>query len=195
MSQPFLITGLPRSRTAWFSVATLTDRSICTHEPTAITQSFEELRQLWVKSPFSRVSIGMSDSALGLQLGRILDEIGPRTLIVERDIREVEQSLAALFSDVPMNWAGAVNYLDGLESELSKWKSHPLVKTVGFHDLDDVDVVTDALSWLVPDASWPDLRHVMSMNIQACRDHVLALAARPHSGWFLTPGLCEGKPT
>lgn len=195
MSQPFLISGLPRSRTAWFSVATLTDRSICTHEPTAITQSFEELKKLWVEPKFPGISVGMSDHGLGLWLGRILEEIGPRTLIVKRDIQQVEKSLAKLFVDVPMDWASAVRFLDALETELSKWKHHPLVKCVSFDDLDDHSVVTGVLSWLVPGASFPDLKHLMAMNIQARRDRVLSLVSKPHTGWFLSPGLCEGKPT
>ena len=85
-TQPFFVCGLPRSRTAWWSVVASTPYSVCLHEPAKDCKTFEELKERWLSLPVYR---GISDSGLAFQMGRIMQEIEPRTLIVDRDPNDV----------------------------------------------------------------------------------------------------------
>lgn len=168
--KPFLITGLPRSRTAWLSVAATTTFSICHHEPWDRMLSWEGAEGIWARSGFGHV--GIADSALGFHLGVFLDRVGPRVLIVERDIREVEASLAAAFPDLRRT-----NYCDLLAARLRPYRDHPQVKTVRYDDLDDRDTVIDCLKHLIPGMNFAPSRiaELQKMNIQV---HAPAFRAR-----------------
>ena len=158
MSGPFLITGLPRSRTAWLSVAAGNDQSICWHEPTGWLDRWQDVyRKIWWGS--AERYVGISDSALGFHLPEIIRTVSPRVLIVERDIIEVEASLARL--GVPRS-----NYCTLLGEALAY--EHPSILRVPFHDLADSRNVVMALRHLMPEA-WISLDRIESlqcMNIQ-----------------------------
>lgn len=117
---PYLVTGLPRSRTAWMAEWLPN----CVHEPVIDLDAIDDLRGVYAKHQ------GVSDSGLGFWLDWILREIKPRTLIIERDIAEVERSLAELCPQMP-----ATNLCQLLRAELDKHKAHPLVMVVPFHAL------------------------------------------------------------
>lgn len=181
----FFITGLPRSRTAWFSVATSGARSVCYHEPTHHIGSFGQLREFW--EPSFGMATGMSDSALCPQLPRILSDIGPRTLIVERPLEESLFSFSA--------WAGKYSIAVDLDAcrriarlslaAVEAARSHPLVKCVGYSDLQSPDVVMECLHWLLPGHDFPDARALMGMNIQIMPDLAIRRARKLRSLWFL----------
>lgn len=185
MADRFFITGLPRSRTAWFSVAATTQTSVCFHEPTPRLDSFQALRDFW--APKFGVDIGIADSALAPQIGRILDELKPRTLIVQRPAEEAITSFKAyaektgLAFDEQACRAFAGTSLKAMERLLG----HPLVKTVSFHALDDYDVCLEALQWILPGREFPDLRALMGLNIQVSARRALEDASRQHAGWHM----------
>lgn len=172
----FWITGLPRSRTAWFSQAMRGPYSTCFHELTADCRSFDEFRYTW-RSPEALYS-GNSDSACGLQIARILREIQPRTLIVERPVGEV---LAAL-ADVGIASSGLRERLEELEAALSY--RDPLIKRVRFDDLNDRDAMIEAAEWLVP-GHGVEAAALMDMNIQVTASRIRALADLKHTLWHL----------
>ena len=172
----FWITGLPRSRTAWFSQAMRGPYSTCFHELTADCRSFEDFRQAWFSS--DALYSGNADSACGLQITRILDEIRPRTLIVERPIGEVLASLA----DIGIAWEGLRSRLEQLEETLSL--SDPLIKRVRFEDLNDRDAVIEAAEWLVP-GHGVDAASLLGLNIQVTPKRIAALADLRHTLWHL----------
>lgn len=185
MSERFLITGLPRSRTAWLSVAATTQRSICLHEPTAHVSSYSALRDLW--RPSFGHYLGFSDSSLSLWLGRILADVKPRTLIVYRKPGEVLTSFLNYMqtSGVEINAKDVGDYLGGLQEEIFKYRNHPLVRVLSFEDLNDYDKVLGSLTWLIPGNEFPDLRALMAMNIQVDRKWAIKQAMRGHTGWQL----------
>lgn len=177
----FLITGLPRSRTAWWAIVCNTRSSICLHEPTPHVSSFEELEALW-HAP-SGMAAGVSDSAVVLQIGRILRELKPRTLIVERDPEESIQSFE-------IYWGRPVNklvrtWLLAMQGELERHKNDPLVKTVRYNELDDLKTVQRCFEWLLPKSVLPDFDLLMRMNVQVRLDYSQELAAKFHNGWHL----------
>lgn len=183
----FLITGLPRSRTAWFSVATTTPKSVCLHEPTALVQSFEELMTLW--TPSLGIASGISDSCLPLYLGRILEEAKPRTLIIERNPVDVINSYTKFAERVGILFdvGLASRWMEEFQDALDACKGSPLVKCVPFDALVNVEVVRNCLAWLLPDEDFPDLQALMDMNVQIDAAHFRAMSSLPHSQWHLNP--------
>jgi hypothetical protein len=113
----YFITGLPRSRTTWMSRY----MPNCVHEPIAEMRNIENLIDVYARYD------GVSDSGLGLWIDWILANIKPKTLIIERDIGEVEKSLEAMGMGLPRT-----NFCDLLLAKLNEFKDHPLVMTVPF---------------------------------------------------------------
>lgn len=170
MDIPFLITGLPRSRTAWMSiVASMGPASICFHEPMLALGSWREAKKLWADDAYKFV--GISDSGAGFHLAEIMRDIRPRTLIIERLRADVDVSLRIL-SDVQ------TNYCDLLSARLEEFKSHPLVKVVAFADLTDTSTVMECLDWLMPSLTFDrrKIDQMQAMNIAVDMDRVWRLA-------------------
>lgn len=162
MPQPFLITGMPRSRTAWFAVACTTAAGICHHEPGR--GEFDDAKHLLVNGD------GISDSRLGLHLPRILDEIGPRTLVIDRNPDAVMASFARYSDTALAKVRGfAKPRLARLRDALVV--DHPLVKRVDLAALDDIDTVRECMDWLGVEPL--NLEQLMHMNIQSDWAHNL----------------------
>lgn len=160
MTAPFLITGLPRSRTAWFATLCNTQPdTICFHEPVSKSQTWQDSLHVW-NSPHRFV--GISDSSLGFHLPEILESYAPRTLIVRRDEHAVVASLIA-------QGIIAQNFCALLQGRLSVSLNHPLVMTVEYDDLSDPEVVVSCLQWLMPDAfvDRDKIAELCRMNVQA----------------------------
>ena len=157
----FLISGLPRSRTAWFAVATG-----ALHEPLS-------------RFGYWPIGVqGISDSGAAIHLKRILTEgVGPaneppRTLIIERERAKVMQSLRRYVGGLPMDWSKVDAYLDqalrglAVESEL--------IRRVSFDSLADVEVVRDCLAWLEVKEP-PQLEQLMTFRVESMLSHNLQL--------------------
>lgn len=182
MSTPFLITGIPRSRTAWFSVVTTTPKSICYHEPTSSLDSFEALRDLWADDRFPYV--GVSDSSLVMQLGRILQEVEPRVLIIDRAPEEAARSFDCYMSGSGRNFRPHPICV-ALHEELQRYRAHPSVFWLDYDAVSDIEAVAEAIAWIIPDVTFPKLEELMHMNVQADRDWVIEKAKHPHTNWHL----------
>ncbi|MDE2439727.1 MAG: hypothetical protein KGP14_01790 [Betaproteobacteria bacterium] len=166
MSDPFLITSLPRSKTAWMSVVTSTTQTFCRHEPIQDITQLDDLRALWHSDQYRYV--GVSDSAMGFFMDWIMAEIKPRTLIIDRDLAAVERSI--LKRGIVLT-----NYCEVLLDELRRWRNHPLVMCVDFDQLGDIGVMERVWGHLMPSqyfdrAQFQQLAH---MNIQADYSHSL----------------------
>lgn len=180
MADRFLITGLPRSRTAWFATAASRDGFPCLHEPSKFLFGYDELASVWPDG------CGISDSALALHLGAILRDFAPRTLIVERSIVEVIDSYCRFVGhDVRTDIVAAP--LFQAQTELTRWKSHPLVRCVAFAALNDLNVLAAALDWLTPGVPRPALAQLAQMNIQSDHQEDLKIIQLGTGRWVLTP--------
>lgn len=133
------------------------------------------------------ISIGVSDSGLALQLGRILSVVKPRTLMIRRPVGEVVASMKAYMPDPSLDHARATRFLEECAEALEKRAMHHLVKKVEFRYLDDPEAMSDALDWLLPGYELPDVRFLAKMNIQVRADHVRDLLSKSHTGWHLNP--------
>ncbi len=139
MPIPFLITGLPRSRTAWLAAAASADASICWHEPTAWLDRWQGAFDIWRDGTHAHV--GISDSGLGFHLPEIIERASPRVLVIERDMAEVEAF--GVRQGYPRT-----NYLELLKGALAY--DHPLIERVPFAALTNDRVVADRLKHLMP---------------------------------------------
>jgi hypothetical protein len=158
-AKPFLITGLPRSRTAWLSVLMSTGPAICYHDILGQVSDIEDLPRLFQSDFYKHV--GIADCGFGFFLGRILDTIKPRTLIVDRDPAEVAQSLHKL--GFPRT-----NLPDLLHSSLLPFRDHPLVMWVPFESLERKRVVQKVFWHLMPGEPFDEVRyeHLAKMRIE-----------------------------
>lgn len=128
----FLITGLPRSRTAWWAVATGAQ-----HEPIS-REGWATFQHRWEDGT------GVADASALLHLAEIMDEFSPRTLIIHREPNEVVESFC--------RYAGVSNRSEvraaiaNFELELNF--THPLVKHVAYSHLSDGQTVAQCFGFL-----------------------------------------------
>lgn len=158
MKDRFFITGLPRSRTAWFAVACCVAGRHCVHEPLGVDSFLDNL--------------GISDSGMGLSIEFILNQYGPRTLIIERSLEGVVESLTAYFGGhLPIPHEAGERRLAALQEALQY--QHPLIKRVAYADLHSTKVLESCFEWLkVPIP--PGLEQLKHMNIQSDLGYNLA---------------------
>jgi hypothetical protein len=158
-AKPFLITGLPRSRTAWLSVFMTTGTSMCYHDAVTKIGSIEELPKLFESEFYKHV--GISDCSVGFFLEWILENIRPRTVIVDRDPAEVTNSMARL--GFPRT-----NLAPLLHAQLLKFQKHPLVMWIPFEALNRKRVIERMYWHLTPGEAFDEARyeHLAKMRIE-----------------------------
>lgn len=179
MAAPFLITGMPRSRTAWWSVVTSTARSICTHEPEPDRATFEGLGRYFKNDAFEFSGISDSSIVTGL-IGPVLQEWKPRTLIVLRPRDQVLRSFLSYAKHAPVFNAHILReQLERWDENAKSWATskHPLVKVVDFGALENLAVVQECFEWLMPGGPKfnPALLH---MNVQVDPNYFASVLAR-----------------
>ena len=182
MSNPFLIVGLPRSRTTWMAAAaTIEGRSYCHHEPLRWLDRWDDLFTVIWNGRTSLEYLGVSDHGFGFFLPQIMERRAPRTLVIERPIAEVEASLRAIGIE-PGNFCA-------LLSEALTYV-HPRIRRVGYADLENTGVVVNCLEWLMPGLAIDRARieRMQGENIQADVEAVLQdVAARRNDMGNLLP--------
>ena len=140
MTQYFLITGLPRSRTAWMAAACSAGGSVCLHEPCAALPRWDAVfESVWHQSELAFA--GIADHLLGFHLPEIMERAAPRTLVIDRPAAEAKASMRRLGYDADL-------FCDLLADALRF--DHPLVRRVAYSDLADSGAVRSCLQWLFP---------------------------------------------
>lgn len=149
-ARPFLITGLPRSRTAWMAAFMSTGSVLCKHEPIKALYDISDLPATLESEYHSHM--GASDSGAGFFMPWIMENIDPPTVVIERDVDDVRDSLDAI--DLPMGEA-----LDVLLDKLHAYKNHPRVLWVTFDSLNDKRIMQKIWFHLVPGVPFDDERY------------------------------------
>ncbi len=150
-SGKFFVTGLPRSRTAWMSAFLTTGETLCYHEPSCHIAKIEDISTFFDSTFYKH--IGVSESSLGFFIEWILENIKPRTLIIERDIAEVKESMRQI--GLPMD---RFYFCELLQETLSQFRDHPLVKVVHFNSLVHKRVMQDVYWHLMPGCAFDEER-------------------------------------
>jgi hypothetical protein len=148
-AQPFLITGLPRSRTAWLSVLCTTGNAFCYHEPSTQFEDISDLKDFYNKD--SPRFVGVSDAALGFYLPWIMENIRPKTLIIDRDIEDVKKSFGRL--------GARTTGLRMLYDDLVAFREHPSVMWVPYCLLDTKRIIEKIFLHLMPGESFDEARY------------------------------------
>ena len=155
--------------------------SVCLHEPVKECSSFKELKALWLSLPVYR---GISDSGVVHQLPRIMKEIEPRTLIVDRAPSAVLASFRKYWGK-PFDEEKVQRVLAGAYVMLNAYHVHPLVKVVKFEALNDYDTAQECFRWLMPGNPHQMRKDFFHMQVNVDRAQAGVDARRPHTGWHL----------
>lgn len=177
----FLITGLPRSRTAWWSVATTGPWSICHHEPLTWCENFAAVKSCWDST---NAYVGVSDSGMAPLLGRILEEVKPRTLIVQRDINEVQASLERAFKGYNLDTKAGFNFLKQSVVHLQRHANHPLVRLIRADA--GLDEIHAAYRWLMPGNPQPFKEELFHMIVTVDPVYVMGPVVAAYPSWQRT---------
>lgn len=147
MGEPFLITGLPRSRTYWLSKLVDVDGVSCEHEPSLHMSGPEALYNYYNDRMATHRYAGSSDCLVAPMLPQILQIMPMPVLIVMRPPDEVAQSLAA----IGLNPSRLPLGMNGIASVLA----HPRVKVIAYKDLANSYKVRKALRHIMPCVKFP----------------------------------------
>lgn len=133
---PFLVMGLPRSRTAWFSKFLTYGPWICGHDQIRYFRSLEDIRS-WCMQPF----IGSAET-IGAQYWRLIPRYLPdgRVLIVRRPVVEVVESILKQ-GVVGIDRAKLMGNMRRMDAKLDQAEARlPDCITVNFDELNDPEV-------------------------------------------------------
>lgn len=125
---PFVILGLPRSRTAWLARFLTYGDWVCGHEEARHWRSLDDART-W----FAQPNIGTAETAAA-PFWRLLDDVAPdaRIVIVRRPIADVVESLMRVGE---FDRAALVRQMERLERKLDQIERRRAVLSVRFEDL------------------------------------------------------------
>jgi len=152
----FFITGMPNTPLAWLAVLCTTDQVLCRHSPTPVLASIDDLKSLYEPGAYRHV--GIADSALGFFAERILREYHPRTVVVYREPREVDDEIAA-------KGVKATNYNDLLAEALERIHKAPSVMWVPCQALRQKRVIQKIFWHLLPGVAFDEARFDMLWSL------------------------------
>lgn len=158
MANTFFVTGLPRSRTAWFSCFLSSDNYFCYHEASA-RYMLEDWKAF---AEAQEIPVGNSDSGLIFVSGEMVHLFPDSPVVViRRPVEDVHTSLIKTlgFSDL--------NLLYRQAEKLDLLEQHPNVLSVIYDELDELSV-RKIFKWVLPEFDWPEDRFNLfkNMNIQ-----------------------------
>lgn len=135
-------------------------------------QDWREVFDLWRKP--SHRWIGVSDSLLSLHLGEIIQVVEPRILIINRPIKDVEDSLEAL------NLGVKTNLCDIMLQRLGPHRNHPSVREVEFSELSEESSVNTVIAHLMPGSTIDQdkLAEIMHINCQEDMSRIRELSQK-----------------
>jgi hypothetical protein len=161
-------------------VATTTPASTCRHEPLKYCASFDDLVACW---DGGADFVGVSDSGIVPVLGRVLEAVKPRTLIVLRKVEDVVKSAEVYLGD-GFDREAVRKYVTTSNDILVQFGDNPLTKHVAFDDLNEVETVEHCLRWLMPGNPYMFNRDLMRLNIEVIRERLVKDMALPHTHWY-----------
>lgn len=149
---PFLISGLPRSRTAWLSILFTHYPSFCLHEGLS---KFGDVGSMVKAFSMSGVPVGDSDSGLTLFPDAVLSAAAAgqvRLAVIDRDAADVYVSLNEFYKGSPYSASDVMaKALPGHKAIMAS----PDALVVKFDDLSDETKVAELYQHLIPGLAFP----------------------------------------
>lgn len=158
MTNRFMIIGLPRSMTAWLAAFFTDGDCICYHEPGVRFSSIADLSELFSRSEYAHT--GVSDTALGFFSEDIIEPMQLKTVIIERDVFDVENSLHDL-GFKPNNLC----YL--LSERLANIVDSQFVLRISFESLQEKDTIENIAKHIGVPFNGDRFDILSGMNIEA----------------------------
>lgn len=152
MPKYFIITGLPRSRTAWLAALFCNGNVICFHEPVNNFSSLKEMKEFLDTLPYEYV--GISDSSIGFYEKFYTDNFKDAPIVVIDRIEEEAKIDLAYFLDISIDKANEL--IRKLDSGLEDIKQR--AKIFNFRELNNNDVVEQVWNALIPSIPFDKLR-------------------------------------
>jgi len=150
MSNQFIITGLPRSRTAWLS-ALFCDRDVvCFHELINKFASLELMKE-YIDSLHYKY-VGISDSSIGIRKNFYIDNFKyVPFLIIKRDKDEVVKSFSKVSGLTQKQNAETINLI---ESGINEIKQNCDFLEVEYNDLNNEETLKLIFEYCAPEINF-----------------------------------------
>lgn len=161
-AKPFIITGLPRSRTAWLSAFMSTGNAICHHE---ILKGLSDITELpdSLKSEFHKY-VGTADSGAAFFLPWIAENMDCPIVIIDRNIEDVDNSMRKIGCNIRPA-------LDLLKETINKYERHPKVLKVPFDLLNEKRIIQKIFWHLMPGEAFDEERYWLFKHLIIEIDH------------------------
>lgn len=149
---PFIVLGLPRSRTKWLSTLLTFGKFTCHHDLPVSVKSFTEIKNI-----LSKNNNGVVDTGLACGIWSILKEFPKsRIVVIRRNWADVQKSASNI------GWEIEENYLRWQEDNLKTISLIPGVLTINFDELNNFDKCSElflyCLGQSLPDFWWEKLK-------------------------------------
>lgn len=143
--EPFFITGLPRSRTAWLANLFSYENSFCFHEALRKCSEIKDIKKIF--NGVNKQYVGDSDSGLPFFIDEVLDLFPESKLVlVNRGVSEAIESLGKVFPDYPNIEKIVIKTQDAINDMVEKYK--PFI--IDFEDLNDMGACELLWEYCVP---------------------------------------------
>lgn len=180
MSHPFLISALPRSRTAWLSVFFTYYPNFCLHEGLAKYGTVESLLRAANAAPGP---VGNSDSSLTLKADDVIfaAEHGlARVAVIDRPLEEVRPSLTKYYAGSGIDQDKVLGVVVPGHERIRD-SGHALV--VKYDDLNKEETVRELFDHLLPGQQFPAhwYNHLRLLRVNQILDVALEAQLRGNS--------------
>lgn len=166
---PFIITGLPRSRTAWLANLFTFGPSFCYHDILAEVSELEELPRLArLRADEGFTHVGFADSALPLQASRVMELLpDAKWILVRRPVQDAVESFLQHFTAQRYTFKGErLPAPDRLPTEelfakldvdlrnITRSLQRDQVRTIDFEALNWETPVQQLWQFILPEVPW-----------------------------------------
>lgn len=151
---PFVVTGLPRSRTAWLSVFLTHGMVRCWHEGARVNESIHCLLERL--SLDSRYISGDSNSALCLKHGELIHAASKglcNLVVIRRDPKECAESLERSLEGIDIS---AQKIIDATMPGYARLADFSGALRVNFESLDDPASLRAIMQKIAPSETFPE---------------------------------------
>ena len=174
MTPPFIIYGLPRSRTFWLSKFLTYGDWVCGHDEIRHMRSLDDVKS-WLAQP----CVGSAETA-GASWWRLAQKLSPdiRTLVVRRPVGDVVDSLMRM--PLGFDRVGLTTFLISLDRKLDQIEHRvPGTLSVRFNDLRSEEICRRVFEHCLPykhDPAWWQAmdRLNLQVDMRACIRHYQA---------------------
>lgn len=167
MNEPFLILGMPRSRTAWLANFLTWGQTTCLHSP--INQFGDVAATFrWLKAGTDGASRGAADPVISLFPDQVVcHSHGVKFVYVVRNEADAIYAGLRAYQGV---YANPLELLGTMRVGFDAIKRHVDGLEVAYESLDDVEVVRHLWDEVIPDTPFPMTRFCMLRNLNVTQN-------------------------